>query len=84
MVESALQYALAAGYSGKIYPVNPNRSAVQGLKAYPDLASIPEEIDLVIIALPADAVASTVEAAGARGDHGADLVPPERRVAGPG
>jgi acyl-CoA synthetase (NDP forming) len=62
-----IQYALAAGFAGEIYPVNPNRGEVQGLKAYPDLASIPEKIDLVIIAVPADAVAAIMEAAGARG-----------------
>ena len=62
-----IQYALAAGFRGKIYPVNPNRSEVQGLPAYRDLASIPGEIDLAIIAIPADGVAAQIEAAVARG-----------------
>ncbi len=58
-----IRYALAAGYAGNIYPVNPNRSEVQGLKAYGDLRSLPEEIDLVVIAVPAEAVAAQIEAA---------------------
>jgi acyl-CoA synthetase (NDP forming) len=62
-----IQYALAAGFGGTIYPVNPNRSEVQGLKAYRDLASIPEDIDLAIIAVPAERVAAQLAAAGARG-----------------
>jgi acetate---CoA ligase (ADP-forming) len=62
-----IHYALAAGFTGKMYPVNPNRSEVQGLKAYGDLSSIPEEIDLVIIAIPAAGVAAQIEAAAARG-----------------
>jgi acyl-CoA synthetase (NDP forming) len=62
-----IQYALAAGFAGKIYPVNPNRSEVQGLPAYRDLGSIPDEIDLAIIAIAAEGVTAQIEAACARG-----------------
>ena len=41
------EYLLNQGY--KIIPVNPNIETVLGLKAYPDLISIPEEIDIVDI-----------------------------------
>jgi predicted CoA-binding protein len=41
------EYLLNQGY--KIIPVNPNIDTVLGLKAYPDLISIPEEIDIVDI-----------------------------------
>jgi acyl-CoA synthetase (NDP forming) len=62
-----IHYALAAGFTGKMYPVNPNRGEIQGLKAYGDLSSIPEEIDLAIIAIPAAGVTAQIEAAAARG-----------------
>jgi hypothetical protein len=35
----APRYFLEAGYSGALYPINPNREVVQGLPAYPDLAA---------------------------------------------
>ncbi|CUU07191.1 hypothetical protein JGI1_01728 [Candidatus Thermokryptus mobilis] len=41
------EYLLNQGY--KIIPVNPNIDTVLGLKAYPDLISVPEEIDIVDI-----------------------------------
>jgi acyl-CoA synthetase (NDP forming) len=55
-----IQYALAARFKGRLYPVNPNHDEIQGLKSYPDLGSIPDKIDLVIIAVPAARVAASV------------------------
>ncbi|GIK65887.1 MAG: CoA-binding protein [Chloroflexota bacterium] len=39
------QYLKRAGY--KVYPVNPTVSEIDGAKCYPDLASVPEPIDIV-------------------------------------
>ncbi len=44
------------GYAGRLYPINPRVTHVEGLKAYPDLVSVPEPIDLVIMSVPAAAV----------------------------
>ncbi len=41
------EYLLNHGY--KIIPVNPNIDTVLGLKAYPDILSVPDEIDIVDI-----------------------------------
>ena len=41
----SLRYFREAGYQGGLYPINPTRDTVQGLKAYPDLASVPGEVD---------------------------------------
>ncbi|WP_112664428.1 acetate--CoA ligase family protein [Microvirga flavescens] len=48
-----VRYLLEGGFKGPIYPVNPNRETVQGLKAYPSLAAVPEVPDIVLIAVPA-------------------------------
>ena len=42
---------LAGQFDGKIYPVNPGRETVLGLKCYPDLASLPETVDHVAFAV---------------------------------
>ena len=47
---------LAHGFPGKIYPVNPNHSEIQGLKAYPSLKEIPGSVDYVICAIPSTGV----------------------------
>jgi acyl-CoA synthetase (NDP forming) len=56
-----LLYLARYGYQGNIYPVNPNRSQVQGHRAYPDLASLPDAPEVVIIALPGDGAVNAVE-----------------------
>ena len=55
---------LEAGFSGGLYPVNNKREQLLGLKAYPDLTSIPEELDLVVIATPAPSVPSIMRQCG--------------------
>ncbi|MEM1282812.1 MAG: bifunctional acetate--CoA ligase family protein/GNAT family N-acetyltransferase [Chlamydiota bacterium] len=45
----------------RIYPVNPKRDTVLGIKTYPDVSSIPEAIDLAIIITPAETVPKIVE-----------------------
>lgn len=62
-----IAYMLGAGYGGRIMPVNPNRAEVQGLTAYPDVASLPEVPETAIVAVPVEAAIAAVEAMGARG-----------------
>jgi acyl-CoA synthetase (NDP forming) len=49
-----------AGFA-KIYPVNPKNESVQGLKAYKDIESVPETVDLAIIAVSAEATLPILE-----------------------
>ena len=48
-----LQNLINAGYKGKIYPVNPSGGEVLGLKIYPNIKDIPDTVDYVISAIPA-------------------------------
>jgi len=52
---------LEAGYPGKLFPVNPKAEEIAGLKCYPDLVSIGEVPDLVLIIVPAKAVPGVME-----------------------
>jgi acetate---CoA ligase (ADP-forming) len=56
-----LGYMLAAKFDGPIYPVNPNRDTVQGLKAYASLADLPGPVDAAVVAVPAKLVVGEVE-----------------------
>lgn len=49
------------GYQGRLYPINPKADVIRGHKAYPDLTSLPETADLVIIALAAWAAPAILE-----------------------
>jgi len=37
------------GYKGRLYPINPKYDTILDLKSYPDIASIEDDIDLVIV-----------------------------------
>lgn len=69
-----LAMALDAGFPGAIYPVNQREERVQGLKAYPALADIPDQIDLAVITVPAAQVPSIFEQAAAKGVRGAVVI----------
>jgi acyl-CoA synthetase (NDP forming) len=54
-------------YAGRIYPVNPKASMVQGLQAYASLDELPEAPDLAIIAVDAEQAPKAVEQCAERG-----------------
>ena len=62
-----VRHLLDYGYPGHIYPVNPNKQVVHGVKAYPDLSSIPEPVDYVICCLPASKVLGLLAQCAAQG-----------------
>jgi acetyltransferase len=53
----ALKYLIKQGYKGKIYPVNPKNSEVQGIKCYPSIEAIPQDIDVALLVMRAQDVA---------------------------
>jgi acyl-CoA synthetase (NDP forming) len=55
------------GFRGAIYPVNPGRATVQGLRAFPGLDDLPEPPELVIVAVAGDEAVRAVESCAARG-----------------
>ena len=62
-----IRYLRAAGFAGRVYPVNPRHAEVQGLPAFPRIEDVPEAVDLAIVAVPAPSVVDTVQACAARG-----------------
>jgi len=52
---------IAAGFKGKIFPVNNKATTIEGLKCYPNLEAIGQIPDLVIIIIPAKAVSSIMQ-----------------------
>jgi len=56
-----LSNMIGAGFKGKIFPVNPNADEIDGVKCFPDLQSIGQIPDLVIIVVPANAVPAVMQ-----------------------
>jgi len=62
-----LRNILEYGYKGKVYPVNPKAEEILGLKSYPNVLSIPDKVDMAVIAVPAKIVPSVLEECGKKG-----------------
>lgn len=61
---------LSSPFGGAVYPINPKRSNVLGVHAYPTIAAAPEQVDLAVIATPARSVPNIIaecEEAGVKG-----------------
>jgi len=61
-------------FGGTVFPVNPQRHSVLGIKSYRDIASVPEIVDLVIIATPAASVPQVIRECVAVGVKGAIII----------
>jgi acyl-CoA synthetase (NDP forming) len=60
-------YLKRYGYRGAIYPINPGRAEVQGLKAYASIGDVPEAPDLAVVAVAGDEAVRAVEECARRG-----------------
>ncbi|WXG39568.1 MAG: CoA-binding protein [Candidatus Freyarchaeum deiterrae] len=49
-----LSNILSHGYGGSVYPINPKEDKILGLKTYPNILQVPEEVDLAIVVRPAE------------------------------
>ncbi|HEY3276850.1 MAG TPA: acetate--CoA ligase family protein [Syntrophorhabdaceae bacterium] len=58
---------IKSGFPGRIYPVNPGKDELLGLRAYKTLGEIGQPIDLAVIAIPAKMVLDTLEVCGSLG-----------------
>src|SRR5512138_1599698 len=52
---------LSSPFGGTLYPVNPKRPNVLGIKSYPSLTDLPEIPDLVVVTTPADSVPDIIK-----------------------
>ncbi|MEM2109713.1 MAG: acetate--CoA ligase family protein [Candidatus Odinarchaeota archaeon] len=52
------------GFKGRIYPVNPNYQTILDHPVFPSVNAVRDEIDLAVVAIPADSVLDVVEECG--------------------
>lgn len=52
---------LSGGFEGDLYPVNPGRDTVMGIKCYPSVLDIPGDVDLAVFTVPASQVPAALD-----------------------
>jgi acetyltransferase len=57
-------------FRGKLFPVNPKADFIHSIKAFPSVSSIPDPVDLAIIAVPREGVLAAVDDCGKKGVKG--------------
>ncbi|AGA28178.1 bifunctional acetate--CoA ligase family protein/GNAT family N-acetyltransferase [Singulisphaera acidiphila] len=72
--KTMLENLLGNPFGRTIFPVNPHRAEVLGVKAYARLADVPEPIDLAIVATPAAVVPEVIGDCASAGVRGAIVV----------
>ncbi|SEG15075.1 Acyl-CoA synthetase (NDP forming) [Thermomonospora echinospora] len=72
--QTVLRHLLAGDFSGPVYPVHPTATAVAGVRAYTTVLDIPDDVDLAVVAVRAEAVHEVVEQCAGKGVHGLVVV----------
>lgn len=72
--ELVFRNLVEAGYTGKLYAVNPKYKEVRGKACYASIEDIPDTIDFVVIATPASTIPDIITQCGEAGVKGALVV----------
>ncbi len=70
-------------FGGTVYPVNPKRPNVLGIRAYPTIKDVPEAVDLAVIATPAPGVPDLIGECADAGVKGAIVISAGFKETGP-
>ena len=74
---------LSSPFGGTVYPVNPTRPAILGVKAYPSIGAIGEPVDLAVIVTPAKTAPGLVAECGEAGIKGVIIISAGFKEIGP-
>lgn len=74
---------ISSPFGGMVYPINPNRPSVLGIKAYPSLAACPGDVDLIVVCTPAKTVQGIIAEAAQKGVKGAVVISAGFKEIGP-
>lgn len=70
-------------FGGAVFPINPKRSSVLGVKAYPNISSVPESVELAVIVTPAPTVPNIISECVDFGVKGAIVISAGFKETGP-
>ncbi|MFN3927251.1 MAG: bifunctional acetate--CoA ligase family protein/GNAT family N-acetyltransferase [Pseudanabaenaceae cyanobacterium] len=65
---------ISTPFGGTVFPINPKRPSVLGIKAYPSIQAVPDRVDLAVIATPAPTVPGVIAECAQAGVKGAVII----------
>jgi acetyltransferase len=74
---------ISSPFGGTVYPINPNRPSILGIKAYPSIAAAPEKVELAVICTPAPSVPGLISECVDAGVPGAIVISAGFKEIGP-
>ena len=74
---------ISSPFGGPVYPINPKRPSVLGIKAYTSLLECPGEVDLIVVCTPAKTVRGIIAEAAQKGVKGAVIISAGFKEIGP-
>jgi acetyltransferase len=74
---------ISSPFGGTVFPVNPKRPSVLGIKAYPNIAAVPEKVDLAVVVTQAAIVPGIIKECADAGVKGAIVISAGFKEMGP-
>ena len=74
---------ISSPFGGTVFPINPKRSNILGLKAYPSLAAVPDPVELAVICTPSPSIPGVIDECVASGVKGAIIISAGFKEIGP-
>ncbi|MBN1515843.1 acetate--CoA ligase family protein [Candidatus Sumerlaeota bacterium] len=74
---------ISSPFGGTVFPINPKRPSVLGIKAYPKLDAVPEPVDLAVIATPASSIPGIIQQCADAGVKGVIIISAGFKELGP-
>ena len=74
---------ISSPFGGTVFPINPKRENILGIKAYPSIKDLPDQVDLAVIVTPAPTVPRIIEECVEAGVKGAIVISAGFKEVGP-
>jgi acetyl coenzyme A synthetase (ADP forming)-like protein len=67
---SVVRNLVGGGFTGPVYPINPNAVAIDGVPCFPSIEDVGGPVDLAVLVIPAEKCLEVVDACARKGVHG--------------
>jgi acetyltransferase len=74
---------ISSPFGGTVYPINPKRTNVLGIRAWPSISALPEQVDLAVVVTPAPTVPDVIRECVEAGVKGAIIISAGFKETGP-